>query len=84
MNTALLYFAIWLVGVLLSAFIVFRALRAKCTASVFDYALGLCASLLSWVFLLPVIFLYVVDCCKRWRKKAESMWQRIDDWWCSL
>ncbi len=80
MKTALLYFAIWLIGALISAFVIFRALRAKCTASMFDYAMGFCASLLSWVFLIPVIFLYIVSRCEALGNKMEKMWQKMDDW----
>ena len=64
MKTALLYFAIWLIGALITAFIIFRALRAKCTATVFDYVVAFCASLLSWMFLIPLFSLYLVEHCK--------------------
>lgn len=81
MNTALLLFAIWLIGVLITAIIVFRALRAKCTATVFDHVAAFCVSSLSWLFLIPLVCIYIVKSCKSWRKKMEAMWQRIDDWW---
>ena len=61
MKSALLFFAIWFVGALITAIIVFRALRAKCTATVFDHVAAFCVSSLSWLFLIPLVCIYICE-----------------------
>ena len=73
MNTALLLFAIWLIGVLISVYVIYKALRLKCTTTVFDYAIGVICALLSWIFLFQLLIYYVVHLCRVIKKAYRKM-----------
>lgn len=81
MKTAVLIFVIWLAGALISGYLYFKAIRYKCVSTPFDYALGFCCSLLSWLFLLIVVVGYLHDRLSGWRKRMEERWQKLDEWW---
>lgn len=77
MKTALLIFFIWLTGFLISYIICRRAIRYKCTASVFDYAMAFCGTMFSWVFLLILFVCYCGMNAKKWKTAIRSWWSRL-------
>lgn len=75
------FLVFWLIGALISAFLFFRALHYKGNANKIDYFIGVICSLASWLFLIPITTLYLVDRIQMWWNKLEDWWENVDRGW---
>lgn len=82
MKTALLYLAVWLVGALISLYILLKVCARKGDFMVPDYIIIIGCAMLSWAWLCAVTVLYLCYQLETYLHRLyRTMKERVTAWW---